>query len=237
MTMVEYNRQPCPIRIVEDCGCTFMMGCIGGSILQYVRGFRNAPAGIMRGLYGGLDSVKLKTPAIAGSFAIWGATFSAVDCSMVYYRQREDSWNSIVSGAATGGILAARNGLKAMGNGAIVGGLVLAMIEGAGVAVATIYAAQPNGSDEESKPQRPQWEVVDNVTNPNSNENALAELESLLEKCNAYKQIKSIPMPRERRARYRLRENTMNKVESKANNQPTTPSLLELVKQANIFNT
>ncbi|XP_017081703.1 probable mitochondrial import inner membrane translocase subunit Tim17 4 [Drosophila eugracilis] len=194
---MEYTRQPCPIRIVEDCGCAFMMGTIGGSVFQYLKGFRNAPTGFRRGLYGGFESVKLRTPSIAGSFAIWGATFSTVDCIMISYRQREDSWNSIVSGAATGGILAARNGIRAMANSAFVGCLVLAMLEGAGAAVATIYAV-----DEEvitdgaiaidfQQPQRPKWETntVDFEKPPSSpsQDMIVAEFERVLDKCRAYK--------------------------------------------------
>lgn len=37
--------------------------------------------------------------------------FSTIDCTLVHFRKKEDPWNSIISGAATGGILAARNGL------------------------------------------------------------------------------------------------------------------------------
>ncbi|XP_023178784.1 probable mitochondrial import inner membrane translocase subunit Tim17 3 [Drosophila hydei] len=226
--MVEYTRQPCPIRIVEDCGCAFLMGCIGGSMFQYMRGFRNSPTGFIRSLYGGMDSVKMKTPAIAGSFAVWGATFSTVDCTMVYYRQREDSWNSIVSGAATGGILAARNGMKAIGNGALVGGLVLAMIEGAGAAVATIYAAQPSSGTENVYPQTPQWEPVsdtDEQNNSNNNNNALAEIERVMDKCNIYQNPT-------RSSRYRQKAKYMD------TEKPAKPlSLLELVRQANIFRT
>ncbi|XP_070072469.1 probable mitochondrial import inner membrane translocase subunit Tim17 4 [Drosophila takahashii] len=190
---MEYNRQPCPIRIVEDCGCAFMMGTIGGSMFQYLKGLRNAPAGLRRGLYGGFESVKLRTPAIAGSFAIWGATFSTVDCIMISYRQTEDSWNSIVSGAATGGILAARNGIRAMANSAFVGCLVLAMLEGAGAAVATIYAADEGGTvtTDGQKPKRPEWEtsIVD-LERPGSSQGqdlSVTEFERVLEKCRAYR--------------------------------------------------
>ncbi|XP_037728863.1 probable mitochondrial import inner membrane translocase subunit Tim17 3 [Drosophila subpulchrella] len=186
---MEYNRQPCPIRIVEDCGCAFMMGTIGGSLFEFLKGFRNAPSGVRRGLYGGFDSVKMRTPAIAGSFAIWGATFSTVDCVLVSYRQREDAWNSIASGAATGAILAARSGLRAMANSALVGCLVLAMIEAAGAAVATI-----NADDGETgtlvDPQRAQWDVCCNAyrrMGVSSQDFAEAEFEQVLEKCRAYR--------------------------------------------------
>ncbi|XP_016962458.1 probable mitochondrial import inner membrane translocase subunit Tim17 4 [Drosophila biarmipes] len=192
---MEYNRQPCPIRIVEDCGCAFVMGTIGGSLFQYLKGFRNAPAGLRRGLYGGFESVRLRTPAIAGSFAIWGATFSTVDCFVISYRQREDSWNSIVSGAATGGILAARNGIRAMANSAFVGCLVLAMLEGAGAAVATIYADDGNANaaiaTDVQQPKRPHWETsVEDVESPRSSHNqnlTAAEFKRVLDKCRKYR--------------------------------------------------
>jgi import inner membrane translocase subunit TIM17 len=38
--------------------------------------------------------------------------FSTIDCTLVYFRQKEDPWNSIISGFATGGILAARSKIK-----------------------------------------------------------------------------------------------------------------------------
>ncbi|XP_030374989.1 probable mitochondrial import inner membrane translocase subunit Tim17 3 [Scaptodrosophila lebanonensis] len=229
--MVEYNRQPCPIRIVEDCGCAFMMGCIGGSLFQYIKGFRNAPTGLTRRLYSGVDAVKMKTPAIAGSFAIWGATFSTVDCAMVYYRQKEDSWNSIVSGAATGGILAARNGLKAMANSAFVGGLVLAMIEGAGAAVATIYAAE--SLEDASKPQRPQWDYVDCENSLAKNEEildldarAVQEIVKFSEQCKVYTPlVVAHPVDKENE----------EEVEQKEEPQEQPLSLLEKVKLANLF--
>lgn len=46
---------------------------------------------------------------IGGSFAVWGGTFSLIDCTLIQIRKKEDPWNSIISGAATGGILAVRS--------------------------------------------------------------------------------------------------------------------------------
>lgn len=235
--MVEYTRQPCPIRVVEDCGCAFLMGSIGCSLFQYMRGFRNAPSGLRRSLTGGVDAVKIKAPQMAGNFAIWGTTFSCVDCTMTYLRQREDTWNSIASGAATGGILAARNGIKAMGNGALVGGMVLALIEGAGAAVATIYAA-PTGdgtSAAADAPQHQQWEQI--VTSPesakesgNSTSDALAEIERVVDKCNAIKQARTIANLSRKRSHLDDFNNTGSQ-----NFGTHPPTLMELVKLANIL--
>lgn len=60
--------------------------------------------------YGSLAAMKERSPVVGGNFAVWGGMFSTIDCSLVYLRQKEDPWNSIMSGALTGGILAARNG-------------------------------------------------------------------------------------------------------------------------------
>lgn len=48
--MEEYAREPCPYRIVDDCGGAFAMGCIGGGVFQSIKGFRNAPSGFNRRL-------------------------------------------------------------------------------------------------------------------------------------------------------------------------------------------
>ncbi|XP_030562199.1 probable mitochondrial import inner membrane translocase subunit Tim17 1 [Drosophila novamexicana] len=133
--MEEYTREPCPFRIVEDCGGAFTMGAVGGAIFQAIKGFRNAPCGLPRRLAGGLAAMRARSGLVGGSFAIWGGTFSAIDCSLVYSRGKEDPWNSIISGAATGGILAARGGVTAMLSSALVGGVLLALIEGAGIAM------------------------------------------------------------------------------------------------------
>ena len=52
----------------------------------------------------------LSNPAcFSGNFAVWGGLFSAIDCSLVYIRKKEDPWNSITSGALTGAILSIRS--------------------------------------------------------------------------------------------------------------------------------
>ncbi|XP_030384438.1 mitochondrial import inner membrane translocase subunit Tim17-B [Scaptodrosophila lebanonensis] len=140
--MEEYSREPCPYRIVDDCGGAFAMGCIGGGIFQALKGFRNAPSGLGRRLVNSMVTVKSRSPVIAGNFAAWGGMFSTIDCTLVHFRKKEDPWNSIISGAATGGILAARNGLAAMAGSAIIGGVLLSLIEGVGIIFTRISADQ-----------------------------------------------------------------------------------------------
>lgn len=138
--MEEYNREPCPFRIIEDCGGAFAMGAVCGGMFQAIKGFRNAPSGIGHRIAGSVAAVRARSARVGGNFAVWGATFSAIDCTLVYYRQKEDPWNSIISGAATGGVLAARTGLTSMMSSALVGGIILALIEGVGIAVARFSA-------------------------------------------------------------------------------------------------
>ena len=79
-------------------------------------------------------------PVCAGNFAVWGGLFSTFDCSLVAIRRKEDPWNSILSGAATGGVLAARGGWRAAGRSAAVGGVLLAMIEGLNIFLTKMMA-------------------------------------------------------------------------------------------------
>lgn len=122
-----------PWRIVDDCGGAFTMGAIGGSLFQSIKGFRNAPSGFQRRLTGSWTAIKTRGPVIGGSFAVWGCLFSTIDCSLVYLRKKEDPYNSIASGALTGAILAARKGPGSMAGSALVGGVLLALIEGVGI--------------------------------------------------------------------------------------------------------
>lgn len=101
-----------------------------------------------------------KAPNIGGSFAIWGGLFSTIDCSLVAIRKKEDPWNSIASGALTGGILAARNGIPAMTASAVFGGLLLAMIEGFGLFFMHMSA-------EQFRPQPPVFEDPTQINQPN----------------------------------------------------------------------
>ncbi|XP_043425662.1 mitochondrial import inner membrane translocase subunit Tim17-B isoform X2 [Panthera pardus] len=75
------------------------------------------------------------------SFAVWGGLFSTIDCGLVRLRGKEDPWNSITSGALTGAVLAARSGPLAMVGSAMMGGILLALIEGVGILL-TRYTAQ-----------------------------------------------------------------------------------------------
>ncbi|KAA3674580.1 mitochondrial import inner membrane translocase subunit TIM17 [Paragonimus westermani] len=122
-----------PFRIVSDCGAAFAMGTIGGSIVHSYKGYRNAPSGFTRKLASAMVNSRQRAPLVGGAFAIWGGMFTAVDCTLVFARQKEDPWNSITSGAITGAVLAVRHGPAAMVGQAVVGGVILAIIEGMGI--------------------------------------------------------------------------------------------------------
>ncbi|CAM9357500.1 mitochondrial import inner membrane translocase subunit Tim17-B-like [Lethenteron reissneri] len=140
--MEEYAREPCPWRIVDDCGGAFTMGAIGGGIFQSIKGFRNAPVGVGHRFHSSISAVKLRGPQIGGSFAVWGGLFSTIDCGLVKIRGKEDPWNSISSGALTGAVLAARSGPVAMVGSAVMGGVLLALIEGVGIMLTRFTSTQ-----------------------------------------------------------------------------------------------
>lgn len=138
----ETSREPCPDRILDDIGGAFGMGAVGGSAFHFLKGLYNSPSGAR--ITGGTQAVRMNAPRVGGSFAVWGGLFSAFDCTMVYARQKEDPWNSIIAGAATGGFLQMRQGLGASARSAAFGGILLALIEGAGILLNKVMSAPPN---------------------------------------------------------------------------------------------
>mmetsp|Transcript_5418 Transcript_5418/g.11807 ORF Transcript_5418/g.11807 Transcript_5418/m.11807 type:complete len:311 (+) Transcript_5418:304-1236(+) len=135
------ERDPCPHRILDDIGGAFAMGAIGGGIWNSVKGARNSPRG--ERLIGSVQAVRARAPILGGNFAVWGGLFSMFDCTLVWLRRKEDPWNSITSGALTGGVLAARGGWRAASRSAAVGGVLLAMIEGLNIFLTRMMADTP----------------------------------------------------------------------------------------------
>jgi mitochondrial import inner membrane translocase subunit TIM17 len=90
---------------------------------------------------------------VGGNFAIWGTLFSSFDCLFIRWRGKEDPWNSIWAGAMTGGVLAARGGPGASMRSAIIGGILLAMIEGMGIVLNRVFAEEyrPTNQNQQHK--------------------------------------------------------------------------------------
>lgn len=57
---------------------------------------------------GALTGIKSRAPVVGGNIAAWSGLISAFTCLAVGYREKEDGWNIIFAGAATGGCLSAR---------------------------------------------------------------------------------------------------------------------------------
>jgi len=114
-------------------GGGFLLGAVGGGVWHGVKGYRNAPRGAR--LAGAAAAVRVRAPVLGGNFAVWGGLFSVFDCSFAALRRTEDAWNAIAAGGATGGVLAARAGPRAIARNAAGGAIVLALIEGAMVLV------------------------------------------------------------------------------------------------------
>ncbi|XP_068654894.1 mitochondrial import inner membrane translocase subunit TIM17-2-like [Aristolochia californica] len=153
----ETSREPCPDRILDDLGGAFAMGGVGGSVFHFIKGVYSTPRG--ERLLGGTQAVRMNAPRVGGSFAVWGGLFSVFDCSMVYLRQKEDPWNSIIAGAATGGFLQMRQGLGPASKSAMFGGVLLALIEGAGIMLNKMMVSVPqNFPMEEPLPGTPAYQ-------------------------------------------------------------------------------
>ena len=114
------------------------MGAIGGTLWHGFKGYKNSPRG--HRFLGSLGAIRANAPILGGNFAVWGGLFSTFDCSLVQLRGKEDPWNAIMAGALTGGTLAARNGFAASMKSAMFGGVILALIEGLGIAITRMTA-------------------------------------------------------------------------------------------------
>ena len=141
MASVDHGREPCPHRIFDDVGGAFAMGAVGGGVVNLVKGAYNAPRGFA--LASAAEAIRREAPRIGGSFAVWGGLFSAFDCALVAARRKEDPWNPIISGAATGGALQLRYGLPSAARSAAFGGFLLAVIEGISIMLTRLTAPPP----------------------------------------------------------------------------------------------
>ena len=131
------EKEPCPYRILDDCGGAFALGAGGGAIFHAFRSYRNSPPGSrFRAV---INGVTARAPNVGGQFAIWGTFFSCFDCSLAYVRRKEDPWNSIIAGAATGAALSFRAGPRTMLASGTMGGVFLALIEGFGIFLNTQF--------------------------------------------------------------------------------------------------
>lgn len=92
---------------------------------------------------GALSAIKARAPVVGGNFGVWGGLFSTYDCAVKAVRKREDPWNAIIAGFFTGGSLAIRGGWKHTRNSAISCGILLGLIEGAGILMQKYMTAPP----------------------------------------------------------------------------------------------
>ena len=60
---------------------------------------------------------------------MWGGCFSSIDCLLLHYRNQDDPKNAVIAGFMTGGILAFRSGPQAAFKNALIGGVMLSLIE------------------------------------------------------------------------------------------------------------
>ena len=142
------EKEPCPYRILDDCGGAFALGAVGGSIFHGIRAARNSPPGTR--WRAALNGIKVRAPVVGGQFAVWGLFFSSFDCTLAAVRRKEDPWNSIFAGTATGGLLAIRAGPKAAAMSATMGGFFLALIEGFGILMNDKFGPSAHGAEGEA---------------------------------------------------------------------------------------
>lgn len=133
-------------------GMAFSMGAGGSFLWQFVKGFRNSPKGDK--WTGGFFNARNRAPITAGNFAAWGACFAAFDCTFIALRQKEDMLNAVAAGTATGFALSIRGGIRAATQSAVIGGVMLALIEGAMMMVNNMAQQTPRSNFNMMKEQQ-----------------------------------------------------------------------------------
>lgn len=81
-------------------------------------------------LFSGFCHVRNRAPFLGGNFGLWGGIFGATECLLIHYRQKDDPYNAIMGGFITGGILSIRGGASIAFKQALIGGVILTIIEG-----------------------------------------------------------------------------------------------------------
>jgi import inner membrane translocase subunit TIM17 len=76
--------------------------------------------------------VRNRAPLLGGNFGLWGGMFSSIECMLIYYRQKDDGRNAVAAGFITGGLLAIRGGAAVAFKQAMIGGVILMIIETVG---------------------------------------------------------------------------------------------------------
>lgn len=158
------------------------MGCVGGFLWYCIKGARNSPKG--ERMSGAMFLAKSRSPILGGNFAVWGGTFSCFDCSLQYIRQRDDHWNAISSGFLTGGVLAARGGWKVASRNAVIGGVLLGIIEG----VAALFMRSTSQT-----PREQHLQMMEQEEQARKYEEARKAVTDAGEEPNWWEQIPSMP--------------------------------------------
>eukprot|EP00002_Diphylleia_rotans_P015653 TRINITY_DN3029_c0_g2_i1.p1 TRINITY_DN3029_c0_g2~~TRINITY_DN3029_c0_g2_i1.p1 ORF type:complete len:166 (+),score=38.69 TRINITY_DN3029_c0_g2_i1:75-572(+) len=126
--MKNYDRDPCPYRILDDLGGGFTIGLVGGSLFHGLKDFYNNTSG--NRMWAAKEAIRSKALVTAGNFGSWAFMYSTIDCALVSVRQKEDPWNSITAAGLSGAILSARDGPRSAVKSGLIGAFMLGMIEG-----------------------------------------------------------------------------------------------------------
>jgi mitochondrial import inner membrane translocase subunit TIM17 len=125
------KKTPYPYRIFEDMGSGFLMGFVGGGLMNFLKGARHAPSG--HRMRSGVELARVRGPVVGGNFASWGGVYAIIDLGLVKWRKKEDPWNALIAGSLTGTTLALRSGVRSAVQNGVVGGVLLGAVEAFGM--------------------------------------------------------------------------------------------------------
>jgi len=139
LVQVRNMKRSCVKRGLGDFASAFSMGLVGGFALHFLKTVYFSPPGMARWIEGLRMGFK-NAPKTGFAFGLWGGIFSISECYLKRWRGgKKDALTSIVAGAFTGGVLAFRENSNGIMRGALIGGMLLGVIEGI-IGVVTFFA-------------------------------------------------------------------------------------------------
>ncbi|XP_021835810.2 mitochondrial import inner membrane translocase subunit TIM17-1-like [Spinacia oleracea] len=160
--MAAYDPPPTfTYRIAKEAGTGFSIGALASTPYHFYKGIASMPRGSR--ITGGLQNIRMRSPATAGSWAVWCSLFGASECAAAHLRAKEDPWNTIIGGAAASGILTLRKGPGPTVRAALFTGWLIGLVEGVQIVMANRFKSTAQGVPVQIVQQEPAGALPDDL--------------------------------------------------------------------------
>ncbi|CAI9777238.1 unnamed protein product [Fraxinus pennsylvanica] len=139
-------------RLLDQTVDYFLVGIVGGSAFNMLKGMYNSPKG--ERLIRGLQAVRMNAPRFGSNCGIFGGLSSVLESFMIHVRQKDDPWNSVLSDATAVGLVKMHRGLGPTSHSALIFGSGMALLEGYLIVKNRVQSPQPDFEELDKKQKR-----------------------------------------------------------------------------------